>query len=129
MNKGQYKYIEKALDIIRGFYQGLIDGKVKCLQVGNEGWDYCAKCCYNTPGALITHMKQMGLFSPRPQRPYPGIRPDYLRFDCFKKMESNLKLTDELHYHCDLARRVGAILNKTPYPPNLEFADIALPRP
>jgi hypothetical protein len=129
MNEGRYKYIEKVLDILHDFYQGLIDGNVKCLQVGNEGWDYCAMCCYNNLGALITHMTHTGLSSPRPHRPYPGIRPDYLRFHCFKKIKSNLKLTDELHYHCDLARRVGAILNKTPYPPKLKFADIAPPRP
>jgi hypothetical protein len=129
MNQCRYKYIEKVLDILHDFYQGLLDGKVKCLQVRNEGWDYCAMCSYNTLGALVTHMTHMGLSSPRPQRPYPGIRPDYLRFDCFKKMKSNLKFVDELHYRCDLARRLDVILNKTPYPPKLKFACIALPRP
>ncbi|KAL2842586.1 hypothetical protein BJX68DRAFT_270525 [Aspergillus pseudodeflectus] len=128
INQGRYKYIEKVLDILHDFYQGLIDGNVKCLQVGNEEWDYCVMCCYQILGALVTLMKHMGLPSPRPLRPYPGIRSGGLKYDCFKKMQSNLKLTDAINLYCGLAKRLDGILNNVPFPPKLKFRSIALPR-
>jgi hypothetical protein len=84
--------------------------------------------CYQILGALVTHMKHVGLSSPRPLRPYPGIRSSGLKYVCFKKMRLNLKLTDAINLYRGLAKRLDGILNNVPFPPKLKFRSIALPR-